>query len=408
MNTTIPPRFEGLQPYTSVYEQIEKKKQSVLLFGFGALGKQVFNVLKNRHIPVAAILDNNPCLQNTEYQNIPVLLPENYPAHDTPVILCLRKGYGQALGQLNRLGFQNTIPYTLCLLQQKMELTQCTDMLLDWRKIQYAVEQHTQQQIDTLVLDSVDFVVTEKCSLRCKDCANLIQYFKNPQHANSAQLIQSFDHLMQAVDYTHEIRVLGGEPLMNPKLPLYIEKIKQYQNYGSIIIYTNATILPNPLLLQQLDDDRIIFYISDYGNPKQKISEWEQIVQKRQIAAKILQVQEWQDCAQLQPFHRTSRQNREIFEKCCVHNTTSIKEGQLFRCPLAGNISALHAAPVDFHESVDLLSKDISLMRRQIQQMLALPYLRVCDFCGGRPEGINNIPAAIQVPHPLPYKRYEE
>ena len=31
-----------------------------------------------------------------------------------------------------------------------------------------------------LVIRSVDVVITEKCTLKCKDCANLMQYYQNP------------------------------------------------------------------------------------------------------------------------------------------------------------------------------------------------------------------------------------
>lgn len=36
------------------------------------------------------------------------------------------------------------------------------------------------EEKDAVILNSIDFIVTERCSLRCRDCSNLMQYYKNP------------------------------------------------------------------------------------------------------------------------------------------------------------------------------------------------------------------------------------
>lgn len=33
--------------------------------------------------------------------------------------------------------------------------------------------------LDELIMGHCEIVLTERCTLRCKDCANLIQYYKN-------------------------------------------------------------------------------------------------------------------------------------------------------------------------------------------------------------------------------------
>ena len=36
---------------------------------------------------------------------------------------------------------------------------------------------------DKLNLKTIDIQVTERCSLKCKDCSNLMQYYERPQNS---------------------------------------------------------------------------------------------------------------------------------------------------------------------------------------------------------------------------------
>ena len=66
-----------------------------------------------------------------------------------------------------------------------------------------------------LFIRSVDLVLTEKCSLKCKDCANLMQYYQNPVNIEKQELLDDLEDLMSVADEVNEIRIIGGEPLMN-------------------------------------------------------------------------------------------------------------------------------------------------------------------------------------------------
>ena len=44
-----------------------------------------------------------------------------------------------------------------------------------------------------LNIKTIDIQVTEKCSLKCKDCSNLMQYYKRPQDSNIDILFKSVE-----------------------------------------------------------------------------------------------------------------------------------------------------------------------------------------------------------------------
>ena len=53
---------------------------------------------------------------------------------------------------------------------------------------------------NVLKLKSIDVQITEKCSLKCKDCSNLMQYYKKPIDADFEILTKSIDKILNAVD----------------------------------------------------------------------------------------------------------------------------------------------------------------------------------------------------------------
>ena len=96
-----------------------------------------------------------------------------------------------------------------------------------------------------LNLNSLDIVLTEKCSLKCKHCSNLMQYYEKPIDNEFDDIILSIENFFGNIDYCYEIRLIGGEPLLFKKIDKVIEKLMIHSNkFGKIIIYTNGTIVP--------------------------------------------------------------------------------------------------------------------------------------------------------------------
>ena len=93
---------------------------------------------------------------------------------------------------------------------------------------------------DNKFLHSVDIVISEKCTLNCKDCSNLMQYYKKPQNSEINLLFKSIERIMECIDNLDEFRVLGGDPFMNKELYKIINKLVTYEKCKRIVVYTNA------------------------------------------------------------------------------------------------------------------------------------------------------------------------
>lgn len=81
-----------------------------------------------------------------------------------------------------------------------------------------------------IYLNYVELPITTKCSLRCKNCANLIQYYEYGEFLDGKSLINDVYRLCQITEKIEMFRILGGEPLLHPQLKEILEGIKKNDN----------------------------------------------------------------------------------------------------------------------------------------------------------------------------------
>ena len=87
-----------------------------------------------------------------------------------------------------------------------------------------------------LTIKNLDVQVTERCSLKCKNCCNLMQYYEKPVDINLDVMLKSVERFMSCVDGVDEFRVLGGDPFMNKELHKIINKLVTYDNCKKVVV----------------------------------------------------------------------------------------------------------------------------------------------------------------------------
>ena len=83
---------------------------------------------------------------------------------------------------------------------------------------------------------SVDIVVTEKCTMKCVDCSNLMQYFEKPESYEIQEMNEAIEALCSVSDEIFEFRVIGGEPFVNKEVHLVVEKLIAEPKVKRIVI----------------------------------------------------------------------------------------------------------------------------------------------------------------------------
>ena len=263
-----------------------------------------------------------------------------------------------------------------------------------------------------LIVKCVDLIITEKCSMACVDCSNLMPYFEKPRNYTFEALKDSIDIMCTYFDEISEVRVIGGEPFVNKDFAKIVEMLSVKVKIKRIAIYTNGTIVPSDEKMKSLENEKVFLYITDYDNLSKNLKKLDEKLKEKNIFHYVHKAAGWTDCASIKKHNRTSEQNTNLFKKCCAKNLATISEGKIFRCPFAASAFQLKAIPDDPDDYIDIIKlneNEVNMknVRSTISSYLfEKDYIPACDFCKGRSYGDPEIKPAVQTKKKIPYKKY--
>jgi len=257
---------------------------------------------------------------------------------------------------------------------------------------------------ERLTVQSVDLMITEKCSMKCRDCSNLMQYYEHPENGDLAEMYAMIDGLCAQMDEPYEFRVIGGEPFMHKELHLVVEHACAIDKVQKVSIFTNATIVPREHQWSALRHPKVRLFITDYDELSRNRVRLIEELERHGIAYVSERANGWTDCASLTKHNRTIAQNEAIWNACCAKNLATLADGRLYRCPFAANAHKLQAVPDYKDDYLVIADSD----REQVRSFLRdKTRIETCDHCNGRSYGDKVITPGVQTAKPLLYKKYE-
>lgn len=399
-----------------IINEIKKKKLPVVICGAGIVGEVLLSICKEEGIEVDSFCDNSVKVANTIFCGLPVhYMPELKSKYDDAVLLLSVAAIKDVVELIKELGF-NTWYSGSYLLKDKNVTENEFSSSIDYTNfaIDNCIICHEGFiNSDKLFFRSIDLIITEKCSLKCKDCSNLMQYYENPKNCDTDMLLKSIDVFCKVIDEVMDFRVIGGEIFMNKEWPIIVEKLIREPKAKRVVLYTNATIVPDKKYINLLQHNKVLVIATDYGNKlSKKIEIVKDLFEKNKIAYHILEIDEWLDCSSISEHSRTHEENMEVFKLCCAKNMATLSDGKIFRCPYAANANRLQAVPDISTDYVDLFetkinSENVIEIKEELKKyMLSQKYLNTCDFCSGRPLSGVEVKPAVQTAKPLDYEKY--
>lgn len=253
---------------------------------------------------------------------------------------------------------------------------------------------------DTIV--HLDVVITECCSLRCRDCSNLMQYYHHPANLDVEEMVASLRKILSAAK-VDQLKIIGGEPFVNQKALISLLKFLGRESDGrvnKIDIITNGTIVPSDECIGAMKDDpRVRVVFSNYGELSSKLDEFSNICAREGIRHDVVEDKFWWDFGGLEERDEKQKKTQHRFDGCYSRRLcTSLYRGKLYVCPRQAHAIQLGIIPEDISETVDVsdhLYDDPSALRDAIYRLLdRKEYISACRYCGCD-SGIK-VPRAIQ------------
>lgn len=395
----------------------------IVIFGAGTIGRLTDLALRAKNLKTKIFVDSDPRKQGKIIQNKKIISPDQlkeFNKENTHILIACNY-FSSIVPFLKKNQFKHFYKVTEILksfdvyeLYKKIEMDMLFTKLLPLkleRNLAFYNEMCNKENYtlnDILRLKSIDVQITEKCSLKCKDCSNLMQYYKKPKDSDYELLVKSMDKVMNCIDFVDELRVLGGDPFMNKELNKIINHLVSYKNVERIVVYTNARFIPKNQNLDFLKQPRVILDITDYGAASTAASKFVEFAKEQGIAYSINSCNTWQDCGRIIPNNKKNEKELEHqFSNCCNSDLISLLHGKMYRCPFSANGVNLNAFKKDTSDEIDLSDSTINKkdLRDKIMHLaFEKKYLTACKFCNGRDYATDNIPSAIQTKSKLDYE----
>lgn len=226
----------------------------------------------------------------------------------------------------------------------------------------------------------VELVLTTKCTLRCKECANLMQYYNRPYDIEVDSVCKAIKNLLNKVDEIDTVVLVGGEPLLYKNLHIVVEELIRERKVKAVDIYTNGSIVPAESVLAILRNSKCKLIISDYGKISGKKHDLVKACKTRKIKYHLKNKDlHWGYVGNMECRNRKERQLKKQFRKC-GNPCRSILNGKLFYCPRASHGDDLGYAVAKKGEYVNLLNAGVSA--EEIMRILySSHYFTACNYC---------------------------
>lgn len=109
--------------------------------------------------------------------------------------------------------------------------------------------------------------IINKCNLNCKGCSHFSNIVDEEDSVVDINVFErDFWRLSELFDHIFTIRLMGGEPFLNPDMGKYIEIVRKYFPKTDLRILTNGLLIPNAedCVLQDIANHNVSLDISCY------------------------------------------------------------------------------------------------------------------------------------------------
>ena len=205
----------------------------------------------------------------------------------------------------------------------------------------------------------LDLVITECCSLKCRDCSNLMQYYKHPENIATESIINDLDTLLGSV-HIGELKILGGEPFVNQKGLCEVLRFlseKHSSSVDTISIITNGTIIPDGECLNTIKDNpktQVVF--SNYGSLSTHQDEFIRLCDDNKIRYNVIDESfYWFDFGRPIEYDESDAYVYRQYKQCYNRKyCNTLYRGGLYACPRQAHGIRLGLIPDSKDEYVDL------------------------------------------------------
>ncbi|MBQ6066658.1 MAG: radical SAM protein [Clostridia bacterium] len=230
------------------------------------------------------------------------------------------------------------------------------------------------------VLDYLEIEITEYCNLNCRGCCDFSNLVKEKKIYELEEFVKDFQRLAELFSGVDKIRLMGGEPLLNPHLTDYVRICRDIFPKTDLRIVTNGLLIPrlSDETLQTIKEYDCRFDISNYP-PTRKM--FPQIKERLEPFEVEYDLGFPMNCFVRTILEHPSDDPAPAFRNCIFTHCHMLSHGKLSPCSYAHCIGRLNAEyGLSFPETdcVDIYS---DITGGEIIRRFTKPH-EFCKCCG--------------------------
>ena len=377
-----------------------KHNKKILIYGAGNYGELAYRGLEMWGIHPDFFIDEY--YDKEKYINVPVIRPPQIEEYKDEIILLASLNFFQEM--LEEVVSNKCTNYydILSLLQADYDNSIISEYLLEEKNTSNLKYKNVidNVELNRLVIPHLDVVLTECCTLKCKDCANLMQYYSKPENLSLTEIIENLHNFLDTVDSVIELRLLGGEPFICKEIDKIIVEFANEVKVKRIVIITNSTVVPSKKIIESLKNPKVFVHMSNYGLISTKIHELRNIFDEQRIGYYIHEYKEWNDIGGIEKREYMLSEIDSIYKRCYMARCFTFYRGKFFLCPRSAHGEQLGVFKNKPQEFVDFRQQvfDWKEKRREMESILQnKKHITACEYCSGSYRESPKISAAIQV-----------
>ena len=244
---------------------------------------------------------------------------------------------------------------------------------------------------DELYLSKIVIVMGTRCSLRCKDCNNLMPYFKNPGELDTQKILKSITKICQISKSILHCELIGGEPFLQSNLGEILNYVISIETIKNVDITTNGTIIPkNNMIIKLLQNPKVYVRISDYGERVDN-GKFIDFLITNNIKYEVLEMG-WVAPGNMVKRNRNRILLKKQYSRCSGATVCkTLFEDKLFVCSRAASLYALGILPDEY------ISINEKLNAKKLKQFLLNDFSIACDYCDVASDDQKRVEAAVQL-----------
>ena len=390
-------------------EMTEKAKNGVLIYGTTSCGEALLQMCIEKRIQVVGYCDDNSMKFGNEFKGHTIVsfmeYAERYP--DVPVLVGIIS-VEPVLRKLKKMGRKEVFLCHEALKGVNVDDYEYTrGSAYGSMEVGNAINAHAKLMgKDYFFVNNLDFVITERCSLRCQECSNLMQYYNAPVNFEVNELLEDLHLFLSYVSEINELRIIGGEPFMHPSLAHIINAVVAEEKIKKVSILSNGTIMPNEEQWKSLENDKVILVYTDYGKKvSRRMEDILNVVEAKNINCNYKKSGNWQKCSHIACYGRNEAQLKGVFEECCAKSLYTLLKGRVYCCPFLAHVENLGVVSVGEDEVFDIRKylDDIPKGQEAIRELFyEKVFFNGCNYCPGRPFSGEQCPPAVQAKAVVP------